>query len=202
MTDHRAAPPVSVWSWPMAAFRDALAGEAPVPSCGATAAVCANLGLALVTMALGKSQARAFSTEADALLAACRELLPPLALHADHDMRAFGRFIDDLPRTEPEDALRQQDVTRMTEGARAAAESALAALEFAVAALPLTQPGLRCDVLAGGQIIHACVQALLLNVAEDLPLLTDIAQAQGFEQARMDLARRAEAALEALRQDL
>lgn len=188
----------SVWTWPLGQFRDALAGHAPVPSCGATAAVCGTLGLALLTMALSKSQAREPHHDRAALLAQAQGLLPRLAAHADSDMRAFGRFIADLPRTEPEDALRQADVARMTEGARQAAQDGLLALELAVAALPTTEAGLRCDVLAGGRLIHASVQALLLNVGEDLPLLSDQAAAKAFENARDAIAQRAEAALQAL----
>ncbi|WP_263263312.1 cyclodeaminase/cyclohydrolase family protein [Pseudomonas sp. RIT-PI-S] len=196
------APDSSVWAWPLARFRDALAGLEPVPSCGATAAVCGDLGLALVSMALGKSQARQPSPERARLLTEAQELLPVLAAHADRDMRAFGRFIKDLPHTEPDDALRQHDVARMTEGARRAAEDAQQALELAVAALPVTDAGLRCDVLAGGQLIHASVQALLLNVAEDLPLLSDPAASATFEAARTALAQRAEAALKTLQAGL
>lgn len=188
----------SVWAWPLADFKDALAGEAPVPSCGATAAVCGSLGLALVTMALGKTQARHPCAELAAVLSQAQALMPRLTAHADADMRAFGRFIEDLPSTEPDDAQRQADVARMTEGARRAAEDAQQALELAVAAAPLVAQGLRCDVLAGGQMIYASVQALLLNLAEDLPLLIDQTAAQGFEAARAELVQRGEIALEAL----
>lgn len=198
MTDVNCPNPSSVWAWPLAEFRDALAGQAPVPSCGATAAVCGNLGLALVTMALGKSQSRHPSPQLAGLLNQAQALMPRLGAHADADMRAFGRFIDDLPRTEPDDAQRQADVTRMTEGARRAAEDAQQALELAVAAAPLAAEGLRCDVLAGGQMIYASVQALLLNLAEDLPLLTDQAAAQAFKGAQAALSKRARTAVEAL----
>lgn len=198
MTDVNLPSHSSVWAWPLAEFRDALAGQAPVPSCGATAAVCGNLGLALVTMALAKTQARHPAPELAAVLSQAQALMPQLAAHADADMRAFGRFIEDLPSTEPDDAQRQADVTRMTEGARRAAEDAQQALELAVAAVPLAAQGLRCDVLAGGQMIYASVHALLLNLAEDLPLLSDKAAAQGFETARAGLAQRGESALAAL----
>lgn len=198
MTDITSPSPSSIWAWPLAEFRDALAGQAAVPSCGATAAVCGNLGLALVTMALGKSQSRHPSARLAALLHQAKALMPRLGAHADADMRAFGRFIEDLPRTEPDDAQRQADVTRMTEGARRAAEDAQQALELAAAAAPLAAEGLRCDVLAGGQMIYASVQALLLNLAEDLPLLTDQAAAQAFEGARAALSERARTAVEAL----
>jgi formiminotetrahydrofolate cyclodeaminase len=150
-------------------------------------------------MALSKSQGRNPTDQGAALLAQAQALVPRLAAHADADMRAFGRFIEDLAHTAPEDAQRQADVLRMTEGARQAAEDALEALELAVAALPASEPGLRCDVLAGGQLIHASLQALLLNLQEDLPLLSDAEAAQAFEQARALLAQRAEAALRALR---
>jgi formiminotetrahydrofolate cyclodeaminase len=187
--------PSTVWTWPLARFRDALAGQEAVPSCGATAAVGASLALALITMALAKSQARNPSEALARLLEQARSLQPVLDAHADRDMRAFGRFIDDLPRTTPEDAQRQADVRQMTEGAYRAATDALRALELARAALPLAAKGLRCDLLAGGLMLQANLRALLLNVTEDLPLLSDPTVAATFETAAGDLARRAEQVL-------
>ncbi|WP_426199566.1 cyclodeaminase/cyclohydrolase family protein [Pseudomonas sp. DC3200b2] len=192
--------PSTVWAWPLARFRDALAGQEAVPSCGATAAVGASLALALITMALAKSLERQPSEALARLLEQARSLQPTLDAHADRDMRAFGRFIDDLPHTTPEDALRQADVRRMTEGACHAAADTLRALELARTALPLAAKGLRCDLLAGGLMLHANLRALLLNVTEDLPLLADPAAAAAFEAAARNLGRQAEQALADLMQ--
>jgi formiminotetrahydrofolate cyclodeaminase len=188
----------TVWAWSLSRFRDALAGSEPVPSCGATAAVCGDLGLALVIMAVSKSQVRAPTPEGTAVLAQLQALLPVLAAHADHDMRAFGRFIEDLPHTGPQDAQRQRDVRRMSEGACQAATDAQQALDLAVAALPHAASGLRCDVTAGGLMLHASVQALLLNIAEDLPLLEDADAAKALDAQRRAVSQRASAALQGL----
>lgn len=189
----------SVWAWPLARFRDALAGLEPVPSCGATAAVCGDLGLALIVMALGKSQAREAHPARESLLTEARALLPVLAAQADGDMRDFGRFIEDLPHTEPDDARRQQDIAAVVARACEAAETALAALELALTALPLATPSLRCDVRAGGLMLHASVHALLLNLAEDAPLLKDQGRAEHYEAQRATFERRADVAARALR---
>lgn len=189
----------SVWAWPLARFRDALAGLEPVPSCGATAAVCGDLGLALIVMALGKSQAREAHPGRQVLLVEARRLLPVLAAHADGDMRDFGRFIEDLPHTEPEDAQRQQDIAVLVKRTHQAAEDVHKALDLAVAALPLTATGLRCDIRAGGLMLHASVHALLLNLAEDAALLQDHGTAQHFEARRKALEQRADAAARTLR---
>jgi len=191
----------SVWAWPLGRFRDALAGLEPVPSCGATAAVCGDLGLALVVMALGKSQAREPEAGRDALLTQARALLPVLAAHADGDMREFGRFIEDLPHTEPDDTQRQRDIAVLVNRAQRAAEDAQQALDLAVAALPQAVPSLRCDIRAGGLILHASVHALLLNLAEDLALLKDRHSAEHHEAQRAALEQRADAAARALRDD-
>lgn len=188
----------TVWAWPLARFRDALAGLEPVPSCGATAAVCGDLGLALVAMALGKSHERQGTSQTRALLDDARRRLPQLAAHADQDMRAFGRFIRALPHTSAQSPDRQQAVRRMTEGACQAAEDAQQALELAVAALPHVAAGLQCDVRAGGLILHASVQALLLNVAEDLPLLKDAALCEVIRAQHGALSQRAAVAVGAL----
>lgn len=195
-----ASTPATVWAWPLARFRDALAGQEAVPSCGATAAVGASLALALITMALAKSLERQPTEALAQLLEQARSLQPVLDTHADRDMRAFGRFIDDLPHTAPEDAQRQADVRHMTEGAYAAAADALRGLELARDALPLAAKGLRCDLLAGGLMLQANLRALLLNVTEDLPLLTDPAAAAALEAAAQALGRRAEQAVADLMQ--
>lgn len=188
----------TVWAWPLARFRDALAGLEPVPGCGATAAVCGDLGLALVAMALGKSHERQGTPQTHALLDDARCRLPQLAAHADQDMRAFGRFIQALPHTCAQAPDRQQAVRRMTEGACQAAADAQQALELAVTALPHVAAGLQCDVRAGGMLLHASVQALLLNVAEDLPLLSDTALRDGIRAQHEVLSQRAAAAMSAL----
>ncbi|WP_225774274.1 cyclodeaminase/cyclohydrolase family protein [Pseudomonas sp. Marseille-Q5115] len=190
----------SVWAWPLARFRDALAGLEPVPSCGATAAVCGNLGLALIVMALGKSQAREAHPARETLLAEARALLPVLAAHADGDMRDFGRFIEDLPHTEPEDAQRQRDLAVLVNRTHQAAQDAQRALELAVTALPLATPSLRCDVRAGGLMLHASVHALLLNLAEDAPLLQDPGRTDQYEAQRAAIGNRADIAARALRE--
>jgi len=68
-----------------------------------------------------------------------------------------------------------------------------------VTALPLASPSLRCDVKAGGLMLHASVHALLLNLAEDAPLLQDQGRTDDYEAQRATLEQRADAAARALR---
>ena len=87
------------WQARLAEFRGALASSAPMPGCGAAAAVVADLGLALVAKALRISQAHGGNGERSALLAEADRLLGRPGRFAEDDMQALVQLVQGGQRT-------------------------------------------------------------------------------------------------------
>lgn len=173
------------WQARLAEFRGALASSAPMPGCGAAAAVVADLGLALVAKALRISQAHGGNGERSALLAEADRLLGRPGRFAEDDMQAFTAYLR---------AAQQDDDAALAEAARqacavplATAHSCLQGLEVAVAARPLAAGSLQSDVEAGARLLHAALTAVLLNVDANLAPIRPAADARRARAARQRL---------------
>lgn len=172
------------WQARLAEFRGALASSAPMPGCGAAAAVVADLGLALVAKALRISQAHGGNGERSALLAEADRLLGRPGRFAEDDMQAFTAYL----------RAAQQDDAALAEAARqacavplATAHSCLQGLEVAVAAWPLAAGSLQSDVEAGARLLHVALTAVLLNVDANLAPIRPAADARRARAARQRL---------------
>src|SRR5262245_38631331 len=140
----RDSPMASLWTQPLAEFRDATASAEPTPGGGSVAMVSATLGLGLVLMALEITRKKPDPGKEEtlnSLLKEGRELLAKLGEHADHDIAVFQRYMAALrlPKgTEPEKAVRKQAMSdallAATEAPLTAAADCNRALEIACAA--------------------------------------------------------------------
>lgn len=185
-----------LWRESLAAFRAALAADAPTPGCGAAAAVTADLGLALVVKALRISRRHADSVALAEQLAQAESLLGRLGRFADEDMQAFSDYLQAAQRSdEARDELAARQACAVP---LASAHGCLQGLEIAVVARPLVRGALSSDVRAGGLLLHAALSAALLNVDADLAQLS-AAQAHRLRAARTRLQQDADRCLAALR---
>lgn len=184
-----------LWRESLAAFRAALAADAPTPGCGAAAAVTADLGLALVVKALRISRRHADSVALAEQLAQAESLLGRLGRFADEDMQAFSDYLQAAQRG---DEARDLAARQACAVPLASAHGCLQGLEIAVVARPLVRGALSSDVRAGGLLLHAALSAALLNVDADLAQLS-AAQAHRLRAARTRLQQDADRCLAALR---
>jgi len=192
----------TLWGQSLAAFRDAVASDAPTPGGGSVAMVSASLGLGLVIMALEithrKQEPGPAADETARLLTTARERLASLGRHADEDVAVFNAYMTALrmpKKTDEEKAARksamQQALEQATRTPLAAARTSLAALEIADEASGLAGANVVSDVGAGAALLGGAVTAVLLNVDINLPGLADAALKESFAQERAQLAHRA-----------
>lgn len=168
----------SLWQLSLSEFRDQVASKQPTPSCGAAAAVGASLGLALIQMAirLGIDRQR---SEHDELLQQSEPLQRQLMASADEDARAFGDFIE-----ADSDEARRQAARDSIAVPLATAHACRAALRLAERTKPLVKESIRPDVVAGALMIHAAMDAVLLNVNANLALIPDEAERVDLSNSR------------------
>ncbi|MBD1553257.1 cyclodeaminase/cyclohydrolase family protein [Pseudomonas typographi] len=170
---------MSVWSCTLAAFRGQVAANVPVPSCGATACVCAALGLALLLMALRNAQHKAPDADRQHLIEAAERLLPAPPSHAATDGR--------------------QNALNVTLGALAGACSCLEGLEPVEGSLPWVAAPLQSELVAAALILHAGLSAMLLNVAADAGELDAAQEALDPQQVASQLQTAADEGLRRIR---
>lgn len=188
---------MSVWSLTLESFRNQVSAHSPVPSCGATACVCASFGLALILLAMRNTAAKKPNAALAALIESAEALTPVLSAHADNDVRTFDAYIDETSHGGATHS--EQRTLDITLGALAAARSAFECLLLAEQALEHVAPHLRGDVVAGALIAHASLSALLLNVDADASHLESEGIASTIWPSRKALQDEADTALERIR---
>ncbi len=189
----------TLWSQSLTRFRDAVAAPSPTPSCGAAAVVSANLGLALVLMALRTSQAKQPQAGGAALIAQGESLLHRLADYADADVLAFADYIEALKHDQSQAPNRQRAARRTSAVSLRAARCCARALALARQARPHTAGALTSDIEAGALLLHAGLSALLINLEVDLGELVDDSERQRLHAARRLVQHEADQSLAQIR---
>jgi methenyltetrahydrofolate cyclohydrolase len=175
----------SLWTLTAAQLRDQVASTDPTPGGGSVSMITAALGAAsiqkAVTVSLKKSAVDLvrhqslldLSYHVSALMASLSEL-------ADADSFAFQRYLRAcaLPRTTENEktlrrAAREKGLVRATEVPLEAAAEMARGLEFAETATSLVDFHVRSEVLAGGVLLRASIESVLLNVDANLPGISD-----------------------------
>ncbi|WP_313517137.1 cyclodeaminase/cyclohydrolase family protein [Pseudomonas sp.] len=189
----------TLWSQSLIQFRDAVAEPSPTPSCGAAAVVSANLGLALVLMALRTSQTKHPQAERGVLIRQVESLLHRLADYADADVLAFADYMEALRHDESQAPNRQRAARKTSavslDGARCCAQ----ALALAIDARRYTASALVSDIEAGALLVHAGLSALLINLDVDLRELVDKEERQRLHMARQQVQEEADQRLAQVR---
>ncbi|WP_457808834.1 cyclodeaminase/cyclohydrolase family protein [Kushneria sp. EE4] len=189
-----------LWQHRLSDFRDTVARE-PMPGCGATAVVSADLGLALVLKGLNLSQQHDASAPRKALIEEGESLKQRLAPLAAEDMAAFEAFMEAVGRDESDAGRR----TAIHAAAETAVEVPLKTAQLCDAALALAQQAgehiesqFVSDAVAGARLIHAALHGVLLNVAANAGQLgSDDARDRALH-ARDGFAQRGDALLAAI----
>jgi formiminotetrahydrofolate cyclodeaminase len=189
----------TLWSQSLIQFRDAVAEPSPTPSCGAAAVVSANLGLALVLMALRTSQAKQLQAARGALIDQVETLLHTLADYADADVLAFADYMEALRHDESQAPNRQRAARKTSAVSLDAARCCARALALASEARPLTDDALVSDIEAGALLLHAGLSALLINLDVDLRELVDESERQRLHAARQEVQDEADRHLRQIR---
>ena len=178
-------PFTSLWTLTAAQLRDRVASINPTPGGGSVSIIAATLSVASIQKGLIVSLKRSpasidrhqslldLSARASALMSSLSEL-------ADADSLAFQGYLQAcaLPRTtEGEKAFcrvaRQDGLVRATRIPLEAAAEMSRGLEFAERAARLVDKHVRSEVLAGGILLRASIQSVLLNVDANLPGISD-----------------------------
>lgn len=172
-----------------------------MPGCGAAAAVCAGLGLALVLKGLRLSEARSSVPVRVALIERGDDLRDTLARLGDADVAAFERYLEIMkqPHAKPEQARRHDQLARAIEKTcRVPLEIACASrdgLALGVEALEQTSARLRSDTQAGLRLMHAGLNAVLIGFDDNLADIDDAALRNVLAQERHALQAEADALL-------
>ncbi|MCM2972605.1 cyclodeaminase/cyclohydrolase family protein [Larsenimonas suaedae] len=192
-----------LWQHRLSDFRDTVARE-PMPGCGATAVVSADLGLALVLKGLNLSQQHGTSAPRQALIEEGESLKTRLAPLADEDIAAFEAFMAAVGRDENDDGRRDA----LHEAAENAVEVPLKTARLCDAALALAHQAsdhieaqFLSDAVAGARLIHAALHSVLLNVSANAGQLGSDTKRDRALYARNGLAHRADALLATITAD-
>lgn len=188
----------SLWSRPIAEILEAVASRRPAPGGGATAALTAAFGVALLSMALKITvKKNGEDAELGRTLGRLTELREQLQAQADEDVQVFDTYVraTRLPDKTKED--RQEHEGALKAAGQAAMEVPLKLARTVVEAMNLTPSLIRkvhsvvvSDVGAGAAILEGALHASLLTVEINLPHVTaedrvaiqterDILEAQG-----------------------
>ncbi|WP_158635478.1 cyclodeaminase/cyclohydrolase family protein [Pseudomonas duriflava] len=185
----------------LADFREATAANTATPSCGAAAVVAADLGLALILMALRITESKQPDLERARLIERAENLLIKLGAYADADIKAFKTYMNvmkekDEPQKEVKNATQQ-----VVEVPLATAKACLEGVRLAKQALPLTVEPVRSDILSGALLLQAGLSAVLLNVDVNLSNLQETHARDAAKRARSQLQDEADELLAELRRE-
>lgn len=115
---------------------------------------------------------------------------------ADDDSQAFQNYLEarSLPRTTDGDktlrnAAMETAILRATRIPISSARAICSALMQAQRAVDLSDRHLLTDILGGAYLMKAAVEAVLLNVVANAPLITEDGVREGLLQERVELER-------------
>lgn len=189
---------MSLWTSTLESYLDQVAADTPVPSSGATTAVCANLGLGLLLMALHNTARKEPGSDIQRLIKTVEELKEVLKAHADNDVRTFRAYIDETPERGGHTKQRALDITL---GSLAAARSCYEGLCLAERAMGLVHTHVRTDVISAALIMHASLCAMLLNVDSDCSQVESLGDSPVSKATRSALQSEADMTLQRLRRN-
>jgi formiminotetrahydrofolate cyclodeaminase len=198
-------------------FLEEVASSAPTPGGGTAAAIAGAMGASLVEMVtaltLGKDKYAPAHEAMRPIAAAARTAREELLRLAREDAAAYDAVVAArrLPKgTEPERAAREEKLSAANlEAAEVPLRTARAAARLLEAVPELAEkgnPNAASDAGAAALLLEAATQAALLNVAINLPGISDSAASDRMrreaETLRIDAERLRDRALELVRRKL
>ncbi len=194
-------PSTSIWALNATQVRDLTASVSPTPGGGSISIFAATLGLALVHKGASISLKRSGEdvTRRETLTELCEKIKSTLGVmsgFADDDSQAFQNYLEarSLPRTTDGDktlrnAAMETAILRATRIPISSARAICSALMQAQRAVDLSDRHLLTDILGGAYLMKAAVEAVLLNVVANAPLITEDGVREGLLQERVELER-------------
>ncbi len=194
-------PSASIWALNATEVRDLTASLSPTPGGGSISIFTATLGLALVHKGASISLKRAGEDvrRLEALTELCEKIKSTLAImsgFADDDSQAFQAYLQAraMPRsTDGEKTLRdaamESAILRATRIPITSAREICSALVQAERAVELSDRHLLTDILGGAVLMKAAVEAVLLTVSANAPLITEDGVRERLLQEKVELER-------------
>ena len=175
---------ISVYDYTFRQLTAFVASDAPTPGGGSISALAGALGIALAAMVgnitVGKNQDKDLIPEIESLTGNAYYIINKLEKLAEADIAAFGQFIETSrmsKNTEEEKEKRlqsmQQALKSATEIPLAMARTLLSALEITGHLATLGSKTVLSDAGAAAYLCEGALNAALLNVDINLPLIKD-----------------------------
>lgn len=165
--------PDSIWTAPLATFRDRVAGLEPVPAGVSAAAVTASLGLGLLMKVLEiASKRKDFAGDRKLvanLLHEARNKSQILAHLADEDIAAFRQYLDCLRQKESTDAAIRKAIAIPLGIARAASSG----IKLCQQATGLVHKFVAPDLSTASALLSAAVRSTLTTVESNVEQLPE-----------------------------
>jgi len=191
-----------VFDWSIRQFLHEAASSAPTPGGGSVAALAGALAAAMASMVasltVGKEKYKDVEPEMQAILKRTAALLGEFEALVAADMAAFNAFmaVYKLPKeTEEEKAERsrrmQEALVQATDTPLKIASGCLEVLRLAVQAALKGNKGAVSDAGVAAYLGEAALQAALLNVDINVPLIKDAAYVAAAVARRKELSREA-----------
>lgn len=191
-----------IFDWSIRQFLKEAASSAPTPSGGSVAALCGALATSMASMVasltVGKKKYVEVEPEMKAMLEKTAALLERFEELMAADIEAFNGFmaVYKLPKeTEEQKAERarrmQEALIKATETPLTIADACLEVLKLAEQAALKGNKGAVSDAGVAAYLAEAAVNAALLNVDINVPLIKDAAYVNKTGAKRQELARRA-----------
>lgn len=193
-----------IFDWSIRQFLKEAASSAPTPGGGSVSALCGALAASMASMVasltVGKEKYADVQTEMKAMLQKTADLMDRFEELMKADIEAFGAFmaVYKLPKnTEEEKAERavrmQEALVQATETPLRIAESCIEVLELAEQAALKGNKGAVSDAGVATYLSEAALNAALLNVDINVPLIKDGAYVSQTVAKRNELRRMAAA---------
>lgn len=191
-----------VFDWSIRQFLKEAASSAPTPGGGSVAALAGALAAAMASMVasltVGKDKYKDVEPEMQTILARTAALIEELEALVAADMEAFNAFmaVYKLPKeTEEQKAERarrmQEALRQATDTPLKIASSCLEVLRLAEQAALKGNKGAVSDAGVAAYLGEAALQAALLNVDINVPLIKDASYAAQAVTKREELGREA-----------
>ena len=179
------------------------ASDAPTPGGGSVSALAGALGVAMAAMVgsltMGKPKYAGVEAEVRDITGRAYLLMAGLEKLTAADIDAFGRFMDAyrMPKSSDEEKARREEAVQ--KAVKAAAGVPLDIAKTLLEALMITEKISRIgnkmavsDAGVAAYICEAALQAVLLNVDINLPLINDLEFAAKMRDERTQIAEKAE----------
>lgn len=164
----------SIWSVPLGALREKVAGTDPVPAGVAISAVAGSLALALVAKVLEiNRKRRSFEgdpKQMDALADAVRRESVELTHLADADVRAFNQYMEAARSKRPTDEAMREAIRVPMDAARAICRG----LDLCREAAPHCQTGMTAsDFAVARALLAGALRGMLISAESNMQHLPE-----------------------------